>query len=556
MVLLFSLIIYILQTLLPFLAIIIIYNCFKTLRVNTRKDSPLILLVNKNTKEKIPIIHWENSIGRSRSSDIILDGITVSRDHAVLFRRDEGWIISDTGSKTGIYINGNKVNGSKKVSPGDTVDIGGNKLVLERLEDNKILKKSEKLENKSEPSVASSGALLALVAVFHFIAAFTACFQATQIKFEPAIAFGLITGIGWLFFIITRYVFGRVGFELEALALFLSGIGILTASTVDLKAIYIQASSMFLGMIMFCLILTLIKNPDMAMKFRIYIGVLAILLFAVNIVFGKIKNGSQNWLNVYGLSIQPSEIIKAAFVFVGTSTLEKLQTARNLTGFILFSSLCMLSLFLMGDFGTACVFFTGFLIISFMRSGSLRSLVLVLSGAVLGGLMILKFKPYIVDRFCAWRHVWSYVNDLGYQQTRVLTYSASGGLFGVGIGKGYLRGVFASFTDLIFGVICEEWGLLIGISVVLCIILLGFYARRVSIKSRSVFYSIASCAAAGIIVFQMSLNVFGAADILPLTGVTLPFVSLGGSSMVCSWGLLAFIKASDERTYAARRGRA
>lgn len=553
MTLLFSLIIYILQALLPFLAIIIIYNCFKTLRVNTRKDIPIILLINKNTKEKIPIMYWENSIGRSRSSDIVLDGITVSRDHAVLFRRNEGWIISDTNSKTGVYINGKKIHENKKVFPGDTIDIGGNKLILERLEDNKIPPKDATLKNKADDKVASSGALLMLVTIFHFIAALTACFQSMELKFEPVIAFAMVTGIGWLFFVITRYALGRVGFELEALAVFLSGIGIITASTIDLNAIYVQTAAMSLGMLLFCVILTLIKNPDIAMNFRMYIGIFAILLFAFNIVFGKMKNGSQNWLHVYGLSIQPSELIKVAFVFVGTSTLEKLQTARNLTGFILFSSLCMLSLFLMGDFGTACVFFAGFLIISFMRSGSLRSLALILSGAMLGSLMILKFKPYIVDRFCAWRHVWSHVNDLGYQQTRVMTYSASGGLFGIGIGKGCLKEVFAAFTDLIFGVLCEEWGLLIGISVALCIILIGFYARRISIKSRSTFYSIASCAAAGILVFQMSLNIFGSTDILPLTGVTLPFVSLGGSSMVCSWGLLAFIKAADERTYAVRR---
>ncbi|MBQ6143234.1 MAG: FtsW/RodA/SpoVE family cell cycle protein, partial [Clostridia bacterium] len=73
------------------------------------------------------------------------------------------------------------------------------------------------------------------------------------------------------------------------------------------------------------------------------------------------------------------------------------------------------------------------------------------------------------------------------------------------------------------------------------------------IRSRSAFYSIASCCGAGMLVFQMMLNVFGVVDILPLTGVTLPFISLGGSSLISVWGILAFIKASDERTYAIKR---
>lgn len=552
---LFYLMIYILQILLPFFAIIIIYNCFKSLKDNIRTEKPLILLFNKSTKEKIPILYWENSIGRNRTSDIVLDGVTVSRDHAVLFRRNEGWIISDTNSKTGVFVNGVKIKEKTQVFPGDTIDIGGISLILKKVEANqKSVSVKPKNPNKTlNDKTASPGALLLLVTIFHFIAAFTACFSVSGFKYEPAISFSVNTVIIWLLFLITRYGFCRVNFELETLGFFLSGIGIITISAIDIKEAYVQTIAMVIGMILFCSILIFIKNPDKAMKLRIYIAIFAILLFSVNIIFGKIKNGSLNWIDVCGISIQPSELVKVAFIFVGTSTLERLQTAKNLTGFILFSALCMMSLFLMGDFGTACVFFTAFLTISFMRSGSLRSLILICSGAVLGGLMILKFKPYIVDRFSVWRHVWEHTNELGYQQTRTLTYSASGGLFGVGIGKGCLKDIFASSTDLMFGMICEEWGLLVGLSVAVCLILIGFYARKASIGSRSTFYSIASCAAAEILVFQMSLNIFGSTDILPLTGVTLPFVSLGGSSMVCVWGLLAFIKASDERTYSVRR---
>ena len=82
---------------------------------------------------------------------------------------------------------------------------------------------------------------------------------------------------------------------------------------------------------------------------------------------------------------------------------------------------------------------------------------------------------------------------------------------------------------------------------------IAIYAKKASARSRSAFYAISSCCASGMLLFQMMLNVFGVIDILPLTGVTLPFVSLGGSSMISAWGLLSFIKASDERTYAVKR---
>ena len=101
--------------------------------------------------------------------------------------------------------------------------------------------------------------------------------------------------------------------------------------------------------------------------------------------------------------------------------------------------------------------------------------------------------------------------------------------------------------------VCEELGLALALLIVLTIALLMFYARSDATRSRSTFYSISACAASGMLLFQTCLNVFGATDVLPLTGVTLPLISLGGSSMMAVWGLLAFIKASDERTYAARR---
>ena len=129
----------------------------------------------------------------------------------------------------------------------------------------------------------------------------------------------------------------------------------------------------------------------------------------------------------------------------------------------------------------------------------------------------------------------------------------------MGIGNGMLGGgrsgnsVFAADSDLVFGMLWEELGLIMAIVVVCAIAMLVFCARSDATRSRSTFYSIAACAAAGSLLFQACLNVFGVVDVLPLTGVTLPFVSAGGSSMVSVWGMLAFIKAGDERTYAARR---
>ena len=193
------------------------------------------------------------------------------------------------------------------------------------------------------------------------------------------------------------------------------------------------------------------------------------------------------------------------------------------------------------------IFFVTFLIISFLRSGEFTKLILILGVCTVGGLLAIRFVSHVANRFATWGHVWEYPDAGGYQQVRALSAGASGGVAGVGAGNGWLKNIFASNTDMVFCYIQEEWGLIIAILVVIAIITLGIYAVR-SVKSgRSTFYTIAACSATSLLIFQTTLNVLGTVDILPFTGVTLPFVSNGGTSMIASWGLLAFLKAADTR---------
>ena len=167
-------------------------------------------------------------------------------------------------------------------------------------------------------------------------------------------------------------------------------------------------------------------------------------------------------------------------------------------------------------------------------------------------LTMLSLKPYILQRFATWGHAWQNASvGSGYQQTRTMSAAASGGLVGVGPGEGWLHTVGAGDTDLVFGMLCEEWGLIIALLAVLSILTLAVFAVRACRAGRSSFYVIAACAATSMMVFQTCLNVFGAVDILPLTGVTFPFVSNGGTAMIASWGLLAFLKATDTRQNAS-----
>ena len=167
------------------------------------------------------------------------------------------------------------------------------------------------------------------------------------------------------------------------------------------------------------------------------------------------------------------------------------------------------------------------------------------------GVIAVRFRPHILSRFASWGHAWEYAQSSGYQQTRAMMCIASGGLLGLGAGNGWLKYVAASDTDLVFAFVCEEWGVILGILAVIAMIVLGIFVVRSCIVGRSSFYTIGACAAVAIFMMQTILNVFGTMDLLPLTGVTFPFLSNGGSSMLSAWGLLAFIKAADTRQNAS-----
>lgn len=353
----------------------------------------------------------------------------------------------------------------------------------------------------------------------------------------------------WGYFIIASTFFGQNNFEIEIIGFLFSGIGLTNVATVDDGYALKQVVAIVLGLFVFIAMLVVMRRTDIVMKLRMPVAVAAVGLLVANLALAKYTNGALNWITIGGISVQPSEFVKLAFIFVGAASLDKLQNARSLTKYLIFSFGCVGALFLMKDFGTALIFFFTFIIIAFMRSGDVRTIAIVCVAALLGALMIVYFKPHVAARFRAYRHIWELINDEGMQQTRTLIYSASGGLFGLGIGKGELRNVVFASTDLAFGMICEEWGMIIAFTIVITYALILLYAIKVARNTRSAFYAIAACAAAGLLLFQTSLNIFGVTDILPFTGVTLPFISRGGSSVISSWGMLAFIKSADIRTY-------
>lgn len=392
--------------------------------------------------------------------------------------------------------------------------------------------------------------MLFVITLFQLTCLFTLISKsAEEFKTSIILTFGIYILVEYAYFIGARLVLKRKGFEVELIAFLLTSIGLsITASVYPDKAIK-QLVAVLIGIAGFIFLQWLLRDLKRAMALRIPAAIIGVGALVFTLAFASFTNGAKNWLYIGGFSIQPSEIVKAIFIFVGAATLEKLQSNKSLTKYIIFAFACVGCLFLMSDFGTALIFFFTFIVISFMRSGDIRTLFLVCTVVLMGGLLVLMFRPYVANRFAAYGHVWEYFDTSGYQQTRTMIYSASGGLFGVGLGNGKLRDIFAATEDLVFGVVCEEFGMIMAGAILLSYVALLVYSIRHSKYARSSFYAIAACAAAALMLFQAALNVFGVNDILPMTGVTLPFISRGGSSVIACWLLLAFIKAVDRSTY-------
>ena len=534
---------------LPALALVLVFRCGRSLLSGGREQETWAWFLLPDGK-RLPVHHWEVVLGRSASCDIVLDDPGISRNHAALLRDDKGqWTIFDLHSANGVFVNGERVSGSAPVGPPDLVSLGEYELMMDGITEEESRLQAE---SRTRPGkIFSPSGSFAVLTLFLILLTLQLCISPNvEFTFMIPLAFTVLILLMWLYFLVFRSL-KRTGFEMEILAFFLSGLGLCVIVTSAPHELLKQLLALIIGLCSFVALGWFLRDLDLAKKLRWPLAGIGIVLLVATMLFGETIYGAQNWIFIGDLSIQPSEVVKVSFVFAGAATLDRLFARRNLWLYILFSAICVGSLALMGDFGTALVFFSAFVIIAFLRSGDLATIALTLAGTGFAAFLALQFFPYISRRFEAWGHVWEFADSTGYQQTRTMSAAASGGFLGVGAGNGWLKKVGAADTDLVFGIIAEELGLILAVLAVVSIVILAVFAARSAMTARSSFYVIAACAASTILVMQVILNFFGSMDLLPLTGVTFPFVSNGGSSMVACWGLLAFIKASDTRQNAS-----
>ena len=291
-------------------------------------------------------------------------------------------------------------------------------------------------------------------------------------------------------------------------------------------------------------------------KLYAYIGIGILMLVILTLT------GSRSmWIELGSITIQPSEFIKPLFVIAcATSVIQQQKKHKilifnvvyeNLSLFGLTAAICLLQWWCR-DLGSLPTFIgiyaCGFMLricypkAKFSKKKLIAAGILLIIIALIG----IKFAPeYVQQRLHA--DIWSDQNGEGYQQSQALIAIANGGWFGVGPGKGELCNVFAYESDIVFATICEEWGLLYALMMIFVILIL--VALPLVNPPRSYFHGTLSAGVCAAFTVQMALNIFGSCNLIPFTGVTIPFISAGGSSLMVSGFMAGMIIAGQSPAF-------
>lgn len=290
--------------------------------------------------------------------------------------------------------------------------------------------------------------------------------------------------------------------------------------------------------IVFASLVVALLVPYVLRKFRfikritwVY-AVLGIGMLGTVLIMGEVTHGSKISFTVGGLTFQPSEFVKVCFVFFLAGALRKNTSLKRvvLTGLV--AGIHVMILVLSRDLGSALIFFTAFLFVIFVTSGKYRYLVTGMAGGSAAACMAYYLFEHVQVRVLAWRDPWSYIDAQGYQITQSLFAVGSGSWFGMGLMRGNPTAIPYVETDFVFSAICEEFGVIFGICLVLVCISCFMIMMQIALNEEDRFYRTIAIGIGIMYIFQIFLTIGGGIKFIPLTGVTLPFISYGGTSMV------------------------
>lgn len=275
------------------------------------------------------------------------------------------------------------------------------------------------------------------------------------------------------------------------------------------------------------------------------------LFFAMTFLLGTKKHGAINWVEFKGVSIQPGEFAKIILVFIIASYFANINREKKfkysdiLIMFIIYSYIGLF--FIQRDLGTALIFFGIFTGLQFIYTKNRYLIWINLMGAGVGALSGYLLFDHVKIRILTWVNPWPYIDNKGYQITQSLFAISTGDYFGTGLGRGNPYFIPLSYNDFIFSSITEEMGVFTGIGIIMLFMLLTYRGFKIGLKQNQTFYRILAIGISLMFGIQAFIIIAGVIKLIPLTGLTLPFVSYGGSSVIASFIALGILQGSSEK---------
>lgn len=345
----------------------------------------------------------------------------------------------------------------------------------------------------------------------------------------------------------------------------LSGIGITFVTRLAPDLAINQVIWLFVSVAAMVATLFFVRSLEDLARYKYTIGIVGVALLLLPALVGTERGGSKLWLTFGSFSFQPGELAKVAIVLFLAGYLaenrELLSVSTVKVGPLSFPRLRMLMpMFVMWgmsllvviferDLGSALLFFTIFVIMLYTATGRMSYVIVSLILLAIGGVFCYRMFSHVQTRFSIWLNPFADPSGSGLQIVQSLYSLADGGLVGAGVGKGLPTLIPVVESDFIFSAIGEEMGLLGGSAVLIAFMLLAVRGLTTAARAKSDVAAFTAVGLTASLSFQAFLIVGGVTRLLPLTGVTLPFMSQGGSSLLASFIVVALLlRAGDEAT--------
>lgn len=330
---------------------------------------------------------------------------------------------------------------------------------------------------------------------------------------------------------ITSLIYRKINRLLLNNMCMLLGIGLIMVSRLDVDKAIRQFKIIILSYVISMVVPVLVSKLKVFSKLTWLYALVGIVLLGVVLVLGETTLGANLSFTIQGLTFQPSELVKIIFVFFLASALSRSTSLRNVCVVTVAAGIHVLILVASKDLGSALIFFIAYLAMLFVASKNYLYLLFGLAGGAGAAVLAYQLFSHVRVRVLAWSNPWSYIDNQGYQITQSLFAIGSGSWFGMGLYQGTPDDIPYVEEDFIFSAICEEFGTIFGICLLLVILSCFIMMVKIALKNKQSFYRLIAFGFGIIYIFQIFLTVGGGIKFIPLTGVTLPFISYGGSSV-------------------------